>query len=207
MKAEDLGPPNPPRRKSRDEAKQETREALIAAGVSAFAEEGLDAPSLDSICARAGFTRGAFYVHFEDREDFLIAVMTTILGGFLDAIIATGDAAMDLQRTIDFYVAAVIARTLPTQGSIKYHQLLAACARSPRVRERYVEVLREGARRVAVAVREGQGAGTVRADVDPEQVAAILVGLVSGTQTLLELEYAFDAEKGGRALSEMLRPK
>src|SRR5678816_2963257 len=94
-------------RRSRDVSKQETREALIAAGIAAFREEGLDAPSLDSICARAGYTRGAFYVHFKDRDDFLIAVMSNVVQGFMDAIIATGDAAMDLQKTIDTFVGAV----------------------------------------------------------------------------------------------------
>src|SRR4249919_2412241 len=82
--------------KSRDDAKRETREALIAAGVAAFAEEGIDAPSLDSICARAGYTRGAFYVHFKDRDDFLIAVMERAIGGFLDALTPSGEAGRDL---------------------------------------------------------------------------------------------------------------
>ncbi|MBM4360960.1 MAG: TetR family transcriptional regulator, partial [Deltaproteobacteria bacterium] len=58
----------PRRGKSRAEASQETRDALIEAGMAAFASEGLDAPSLDSICERAGYTRGAFYVHFKDRN-------------------------------------------------------------------------------------------------------------------------------------------
>ena len=53
----------------RRETKQETREALISAALAEFAEHGFDAPSLDAICARAGYTRGAFYVHFRDRSD------------------------------------------------------------------------------------------------------------------------------------------
>ncbi len=52
---------------SRDETKQRTRDALIQAGLELFTEQGLDVPSLDAICDRAGFTRGAFYVHFADR--------------------------------------------------------------------------------------------------------------------------------------------
>ena len=52
-------------------AKQETREALLQAAMAEFAEKGLDLPSLDAICARAGFTRGAFYVHFRDREELV----------------------------------------------------------------------------------------------------------------------------------------
>jgi AcrR family transcriptional regulator len=193
-------------RRSRDDAKRETREALIAAGVSAFAEEGLDAPSLDSICARAGYTRGAFYVHFKDRDDFLIAVVTSLLEGFMDAIIATGDAALDLQKTIDTFVGAVVAGTFPVKGGVQYHQLLAACARSSHIRERYVEVLRQAAARLAKAIREGQGAGTVRGDIDPEQVGMILVGIVSGLQTFIEVGYSLDVVRAAADLSRLLKP-
>lgn len=193
-------------RRPRDVSKQETREALIAAGIDAFREEGLDAPSLDSICARAGYTRGAFYVHFKDRDDFLIAVMSTVVEGFMDAIIATGDAALDLQKTIDTFVGAVATKTAPMHGGVPFHQVLAACARSPRVRERYVEVLREAVGRVANAVVEGQGAGTVRTDVDAKHVAMILIGIVSGVQALIELQYPLPFEAAAVDLSKLLLP-
>ena len=52
----------------RDAAKKETRSALIRAALKLFHEEGFDGPSLDAICARAGYTRGAFYVHFKDAK-------------------------------------------------------------------------------------------------------------------------------------------
>jgi len=43
----------------------------------------LDTPSLDDICDRAGFTRGAFYVHFADREALLVAVMDHVGESFV----------------------------------------------------------------------------------------------------------------------------
>ena len=195
--------------KSRDDSKRETREALIAAGMSAFAEEGLDAPSLDSICARAGYTRGAFYVHVKDRDDFLIAVMTTALEGFLDAIIATGDAALDLEKTVALFVAAVGQKAFPVMGGgVHSHQFIAACMRSDRVRARYVEVLSEAGRRVAIAVQEGQGAGTVRADIDADAVGMMLVTLVAGVQGLLEVGFPVGdlITRGARDLVQMLKP-
>ena len=63
----------------------QTREALIAAGIAAIGSEGLDA-SLDAICARAGFTRGAFYVHFQDRDDLLETVMERVGRLFLESL-------------------------------------------------------------------------------------------------------------------------
>src|SRR5690606_13842928 len=69
----------------REAAKAETREALITSAMTAFAADGFDNPSLDAICAAAGYTRGAFYVHFQDRDELINAVGQRILGGLLDS--------------------------------------------------------------------------------------------------------------------------
>jgi AcrR family transcriptional regulator len=205
--SDDSDPPSRPRR-SRDDTKRETREALIVAGIQAFSEEGLDAPSLDSICARAGYTRGAFYVHFKDRDDFLIAVMSHALEGFIDAMVATGDAALDLQKTIEAFVGAVRGGVFPIKGGVQFHQLMAAVARSARIRERYVRVLQLAVRKVATAIREGQGAGTVRTDVDPSSIALLLVAITLGAQAAIEAEYPLGEALGPAAdnLLRVLRP-
>ncbi|HVU03142.1 MAG TPA: TetR/AcrR family transcriptional regulator [Polyangiaceae bacterium] len=211
MKADDDPPARSPSRprKTRDDAKRETREALIAAGVGIFTEQGLDTPSLDAICARAGYTRGAFYVHFKDRDDFIMAVLSSTLEGFMNAIIATGDAALDLQKTIDTFVTAVRAGAFPIKHGIPFHQFMAVCARSPRIRDGYVAVLREGAARITNAVREGQGAGTVRTDVSPESLGLVFLALALGVQAAIEVEFPVEpvVEAAARDLSRMLEPR
>jgi AcrR family transcriptional regulator len=194
--------------KSRDDAKRETREALIAAGIAAFAAEGIDAPSLDSICARAGYTRGAFYVHFKDRDDFLIAVMSTAIAGFADAIIATGNAALDLDKTIALFVGAVEHGVFPLSGGVHFHQFMAACWRSEPVRARYVDVIADAGRRVAFAIKEGQGAGTVRTDIDADAVGLMLVTLVAGVQGFLEVGFPVQIviARAAMDLAKMLKP-
>jgi hypothetical protein len=105
-------------------------------------------------------------------------------------------------------VAAVESGTFPMSGGVHFHQFMAACTRSDRVRVRYVEVLAEAGRRVAIAVREGQGAGTVRRDVDPEAVGLMLVALVAGVQGVIEVGFPVAAVIGKAAadLTRMLRP-
>ena len=95
---------------TRAEAKQQTREALILAGMELFRQQGLDAPSLDAICEAAGKTRGAFYVHFEDREAFQVAVMERIISAYVAIIVQTADPAGDLERTVENFANAVIAQ-------------------------------------------------------------------------------------------------
>jgi len=194
---------------------EETRQALLAAGLAEFAEKGLDAPSLDAICARAGFTRGAFYVHFHGREDFLVAVMEHVIGAFLDAIIATGDEAHDLERTVDRFADAVVAAQGGTSAAssgalppftlgLAFHRFLEGCARSDDLRERFVHLVDQGARRVAAAMGEGQRAGTVRRDVDPEPAGRLLALLALGIVVGLETGVGVDVAAMRAAVQRLL---
>jgi len=202
---------------NRPVGKRETREALIQAGMAELAEKGLQEPSLDAICARAGYTRGAFYVHFEDREDFIAAVMERVLGGFLDAIIATGSREHDLAQTVTRFTDDVARWRRGDQGAllgfpvpgaaraIQFHRLIEACTLSPRIRERWVALVREAIERVAKAVGEGQVADSVRGDVEAEQIGTLLVSLALGAVAALESGVPFDPAQARDAVLTLLR--
>jgi AcrR family transcriptional regulator len=191
---------------ARENAKQKTRAALIEAGIDLIAAQGLDGPSLDAICERAGYTRGAFYVHFKDRDDFLVAVMETAGGPILDRVLE-GDG--DLSRTFAHFMRAFADGSYPLgpRGGIKPHQLLDACARVPRIRELYVGLVNEAIARVARVVAESQTTGVVRSDVDGEAIGALLLAAVIGAQTMLELEVPIDLGRSAGAMLTLLTPR
>jgi AcrR family transcriptional regulator len=159
--------------------KRATREALIQAGMAELAEHGLQEPSLDAICGRAGYTRGAFYVHFEDREDFVAAVMERVLSGFLDWILAAASGEHDLAH--------------PAGRAIQLHRVIEACDRSPRIRERWATLVREATLRVAKALGEAQAADQIRRDVEAEPLAALLISLALGAVAASESGVPFDS--------------
>ncbi len=194
----------------RQQRAEETRAALVEAGTALFAEQGLDGPSLDAICERAGRTRGAFYVHFEGRDEFLVAVMDRVGSEFLDHVFAppAPGEATDLASTVARFVTAASRGRYPLtkKGGVKPHQLLEACARSPRIRARYVELVRESIARLASAVATSQRERLLRSDVDAEQVAAILLAGVIGAQTMIELRVPVDLAGTAAVLLTMLSP-
>jgi AcrR family transcriptional regulator len=204
-------------RKSRKIAMAETRQTLILAGLAEFAEHGLDAPSLDKICARAGFTRGAFYVHFKDREDFIVAVMEWKLGAFLDAVIGTGGTEMGLEPTVRRFVDAILEMTCgaPAFGSgvnadadgttIQLHRLLEASERSPLIRDRLVGMLEGAVQRVADVADEEQAIHAMREDIAPELVGTLMVALALGVVTAVEAGLPFDLKHTGEAVIRLLR--
>ncbi len=195
------------RKRPREAGKEETREALLLAGLAEFSERGLDAPSLDAICARAGYTRGAFYVHFRDREAFVVAAMERVLGPFVDAVVARGEEAHDLARTIERFVAALSGMaqlagpdlSLPLK-ILPLHRLLDACERSPRLGERFTRIVKEARARVEKSTRRGQGEGEVRRDVEAGQLGSVLVSLALGAIVAMELGIAIDLEAAGKTV-------
>jgi AcrR family transcriptional regulator len=179
---------DPPR--SRPAGKRATREALIQAGMAELAEKGLEEPSLDAICGRAGYTRGAFYVHFEDREDFVAAVMERALSGFLDGILAAASGER--------------APAHPAGRAIQLHRVIEACARSPRIRERWVTLVREATQRVSQALGEAQAEEQIRREVEAEALAALLISLALGALAASESGVPFDPARTREAALALL---
>ena len=54
--------------RSRRPKREEVRARLIEGAMQAFATKGFSGASIDYICEQAGFSRGAFYSNFEDKD-------------------------------------------------------------------------------------------------------------------------------------------
>lgn len=168
-------------------SKDATRNALIASGMALFGKQGIDGPSLDDICANAGLTRGAFYVHFEDRDDFLVAVMDRVGASILEELFVPGEGGLAATAMRFVESSATGSYPLMPKGGIRPHQLLNACARLPVLRKRYLALVSSSTSHLEAAVREGQSSGMVRDDVDPANAGMMIMALVVGVQTLADL--------------------
>jgi AcrR family transcriptional regulator len=65
----------PPQRLRRDERQAQTRAALIEAAGRLFEIDGFQATSIADIADAAGFTTGALYSNFANKEDLFLAVL------------------------------------------------------------------------------------------------------------------------------------
>lgn len=195
--------------KTREEAKLASREALIKGAIELFAEEGLDV-SLDDLCAHAGYTRGAFYVHFKDRDELLAAVMERVGAGVLDALLGPEQTGVsdDLMSISQRFLAALVGGQYPLtkRGGMRPYQLLDACARSPAIRDLYVSLVQNSMDRLAASIGESQKRKQVRSDVQPDPVAQMLLATVIGLHTLYDLDVPVDLAQGAQTLFTLLAP-
>ena len=96
-----------------------TRERLLDAARDVFAERGVIGATVEEICERAGFTRGAFYSNFADKPEVVEALIErehARLLAHLDANLALVEGAgpriepvgpVDLSAVVDRILASV----------------------------------------------------------------------------------------------------
>lgn len=57
------------------EMSERTVRKLIEVGIDLFSEQGYTSTSIDQIVKKAQLSKGAFYAHFESKEEFLIRIL------------------------------------------------------------------------------------------------------------------------------------
>jgi AcrR family transcriptional regulator len=190
-------------RRSRAESKRATREALLKAGLAELVEHGLDTPSLDAICARAGFTRGAFYVHFKDRDDFLIAVTDWVLSSVIDALVGV-EGETDLGEVIQRFVAYA-TRNDAGAFPIATHRVFEAIARSEQLRRRFDGVIAEAAERLGKVIERQQSNGGLRRGLDGRSIAYMVIAMGVGATSLRDAGVQLKAGEVGANLLSLLK--
>ena len=93
-----------------------TREILLASAEQLFIERGYAQVSVSDICGAAGFTRGAFYSNFADKDDLVLALFDQHAGERLDrlhSMLANASA-----RNADEWAQSLLAVTPEDRGWI-----------------------------------------------------------------------------------------
>ncbi len=122
----------------------QTRQRLMRAAVDVFAERGVLGASVEEICEAAGFTRGAFYSNFADKNALVLAL---IEANIVDSTAAArraidGLAELPAQTNTGELLSYVLTRFQATGRSDRTsalieQELLLYAARVPELREPY----------------------------------------------------------------------
>lgn len=192
---------------TQQERKAETRARLVSAAAELFAEQGVDAVSVDAVAEAAGRTSGAVYAHFGSKQGLLLA----LLDSWKDLVRTVLLAEVAVTESPRAQLAAVwdnVART-SDDGSQRWalleHELWLRAARDDEVaeviRKRDAEARRFSARQLA-GWATGVGAHPTSS---PEETAVLVKALLTGLamQRHLEPETVSD-ELAVRGLSALV---
>jgi AcrR family transcriptional regulator len=156
---------------------ERTRAALVASARHAFATRGFDGASLDEIADAAGYTRGAIYRHFANKEDLFFAVSdavnTEVLDTFAEQLEQEPGVPVDDNKQYAAMWFKVLAGNkelwaLNLEWSLYQY-------RNPAVRKRAAESFRENRATVAAFMEHYAVAQGFAFKVPAETVAALLL--------------------------------
>jgi AcrR family transcriptional regulator len=173
------------KRQTQAERREETREQVLAAAARVFARRGFHATSLEAIAEEAGYSRGAVYYNFADKEELFLELLDrrcaeraedlhAVFADVDDDVEATSQQAqIAAERALD-------AMTGDPEWRALYMEFLAHAARDSAFRRRFSKRTQDmrGALEDIVAERTRPIAGAL--DMEPEQLAVVIDALGTG---------------------------
>jgi AcrR family transcriptional regulator len=152
----------PPEKTMRADARR-NRDKLIAAAKELFAEAGTDV-SLDAVARRAGVGAGTLYRHFPTRDALVEAAYRSEvaeLSAAADDLLATRPPDVALAEWMDRFVAYAAAK----RGMRAALQSVVASGS-----DLFADARRQNLETIATLLAAGAEAGTIRPDVEAEDV-------------------------------------
>ncbi|WP_133765477.1 TetR/AcrR family transcriptional regulator [Amnibacterium kyonggiense] len=179
------------------------RQEILDAAIDVFAKRGAERTSLRAIAEQVGVTHAALIHHFGSLERLLVEVYRESARRLEEEEPTPGGVSpVESMR-----LSAQRNRRVPGMVQL-YTTLVAAALESDRpaatafATDRFAAVRA----RLAAQVRAGQAAGDLRSDLDPEQVAALVVAASDGLQTQWLLDPSVDQVGALALLDRLLAP-
>ncbi|HEY9306649.1 MAG TPA: helix-turn-helix domain-containing protein [Microbacterium sp.] len=162
--------------------REATRQKLLDAAALVFAEVGLDAASVEAICERAGFTRGAFYSNFETKDELFLELAGSVARGRVAVVrqrvaALEGEGALDLMPTNAFDIVQQILDVSADDrlGVLLMSEIRIRALRTPALAVAYLAQDDEMLRNVAQIISDIGAARALRFRVPAHEAARLML--------------------------------
>ncbi|GAB0116120.1 TetR family transcriptional regulator [Acidisoma sp. 7E03] len=169
----------------------------IDRAVLVFREHGFQASSIEVLSRGTGLTAGSLYKAFPDKKAIFAAAFERYLAERQAALAArlsgVGSGRARLAAVLDLYLEAASGAE-GRRGCLVLGSLAEASGLDDAQRAALAAAVAANEARLIALLREGQADGSIRADLDVAQTAAVLLALLQGVRALGKLR-----EPGDRA--------
>lgn len=173
-------PATPPSTKKR-RSREETRQRLLEAALKVFGANGYERATIDEIVREAGFSKGAFYVHFESKDDLFWEMLQDRINAQQEVFREALNPDDSIEANEARILAAVFAMSQGPIGPAIYLEFTAHGMRNPLVKERLSEMYAGWHAFIVDLLTRGQDAGLLRTDIDVPLVSSVLMALFEGS--------------------------
>jgi AcrR family transcriptional regulator len=167
---------------TQERRRQQTREHLLAAAAQVFAERGYHGATLDEVARVAGFTKGAVYSNFKNKDDLFLALFKANYEREMAQIVATLESSTvpAVDRLSDFVALIQEGSNQPPNSALLYLEFWLYAARNADARARLAAIDDEAVRSLAALLRAERAHEGIEPLEDPERVARVIEMLFRG---------------------------
>ena len=142
-----------------------------------FAQQGYDRTSIQSIAQAVGMTKQSLLYHYGSKEILRTAVLGKLFNHWRETLPQLLEAVTSGQERFDLLIEELVSffRQDPDRARLIARELM---DRPDEMRRLMAENLRPWLLLVAQYIRNGQQAGILRADIDPESYVLHVITLV-----------------------------
>ena len=168
--------------RTRRPPREEVRRRILAAATEVFLERGFGGASVDEIAAAAGFSKGAVYSNFEDKDALFLALVDEEFAWRLDQLRAALEDAPDDPHAGAEVAGRSMIRALAAHQDLHvlFSEFRVHADRSPDTRRRFAE----RRSKIRATLAETVAAYAERAGVElampPDHLATVLLALTNG---------------------------
>ena len=184
-----------------------TRQRLLDAALEVIAERGV-ASSVEDICERAGFTRGAFYSNFPNKGALLLALHDQEESRMLAHLDAALQGPADLDEAIEAGRRLLSSFAIDRRDFLMRSEFAVLALRDPAIAEAWLQSRRTFAARLARALEAAVAHAGRRLIVDGETAAETLRAVFEAAVRRALVEQAdatVHADLAARLLPDLLR--
>jgi TetR/AcrR family transcriptional regulator, transcriptional repressor for nem operon len=162
-----------------------TRRRILDAAFAEFYAHGFQGGSLNHIVELAGTTKGALFHHFDSKHDLGYAVLDDVIGPlllarWLDPLTDASDPIAAIQQAFRRYVESDISSGHWLQGCPLNNMAQEMSPLDDGFHQRIDALYDTWRERYAGALERAIAAGTVRPNISPPDVAALIVAAQMG---------------------------
>lgn len=189
-----------------------TRQRLLDAAAEVFAAVGLDAASVEAICERAGFTRGAFYSNFDSKDELFLELAGRVAG---ERVAAVRARVADLETEGDLGSAPTDASAMIQQvldisaddrlGILLMSEIRIRALRDPQLAAAYLAQEAEMIGSVAQIIEDIVRVRALRLRVSAVEAARLMITIWEGTSVRAAMAGVDYAEMCRRTNDELGR--
>lgn len=156
------------------EARQATRQRLLAAAADEFGRVGFERANIDAISLAAGFAKGTIYNYFSSKEELFLAVVEEASAQATGSAPAPADASAKERLRLTLVGFCAWARDHDAFARVLVRECLMG---TPGLYPRVIIAEAPLVHQLGTILREGALAGELRDDLPAELLASALAGL------------------------------